>query len=43
MQYTVKDLKRIIEKLPDDAKIWLEYPARYGIINGAKIITLGEG
>lgn len=31
---TVADLKKFCDQLPDDAEVFIEYPARYGIAKG---------
>jgi len=39
MMLTVADLRRYCNELPDDAPVFIEYPARYGVgmINGKPI------
>ena len=40
---TVKDVRRWIEDMPDDAEVWIEYPKRYGLAQPEKILVLGRG
>lgn len=49
MNTTVKDLKALCAKLPDDAQVWIEYPERLAepvvmekIDEGAYLATLIE-
>ena len=38
MAITVKQLLEMVEKMniPEDAEIWMEYPARYGVLTGSE-------
>ena len=40
---TVRDIRRWIEDMPDDAEVWIEYPKRYGLAQPEQILVLGSG
>lgn len=43
MSLTVADVKRYCAKLPDDAPVFIEYPARYGLAQPQEIETIAAG